>query len=495
MRKYFLLLFDLIVVMLSPFIALVIRDDFQLRASFLEGLFLYALACTVISVFVMLLLGTHRGVLRFTSFKEASRILVAATLIIVLSLALCFVINRVDGIPRSVPLIQWAFIVSTLLGTRLAIRVLLRPKKRWSRFEGNPFKEHILVVGVNCISELYLRAVADLAGDRVVVEGLLDENTMLKGRRLQHHKVIGQPVDLPQILSTLTVHGVEITRIVITMPFEDLSEKSREALLHWESGGTVTLELFEEKLGFGKHDQESDNIYDETQDADKEQVATSRQAYEILSFGKSVYTPVKRLIDIIGAALLMLLLSPLFLLTALLVAADLGLPLIFWQQRPGLYGHPFRLYKFQTMGPAHDHYGNAIPDDCRLSMIGRFLRRTRLDELPQLYHVFIGEMSFVGPRPLLPGDIPADGKARFAIRPGVTGWAQVNGGHSVPAEAKMILDLWYIANSSFLLDMKIIIMTLRVAIFGEKISIEAIEMAEKANKGREQGDFKQALER
>src|SRR5690606_991150 len=114
------------------------------------------------------------------------------------------------------------------------------------------------------------------------------------------------------------------------------------------------------------------------------------------------YWRLKRSIDVVGALLGLVLLAPLLALVAVLVALDIGLPVVFAQQRPGLGGQPFRLNKFRTMGPSHDADGHRIPDDERLSAIGRFLRRTRLDELPQLWHVLKGDMSFIGPRPLLP---------------------------------------------------------------------------------------------
>ena len=159
------------------------------------------------------------------------------------------------------------------------------------------------------------------------------------------------------------------------------------------------------------------------------------------------------------------------------MAFDVGLPTVFWQQRPGARGRPFKLYKFRTMRSAHDEQGLRIPDDERLSAVGRFLRRTRLDELPQLYNILIGEMSFVGPRPLLPVDQSAGFAARLMAQPGLTGWAQVKGGREISASDKAALDVWYLRNASLWLDIVILARTIPTIVFGERTEAEAIRQA------------------
>ena len=197
---------------------------------------------------------------------------------------------------------------------------------------------------------------------------------------------------------------------------------------------------------------------------------------EIQSLGKYGY--VKRTLDIFGASFLSVLLAPLMLVLALLVRLDVGAPVVFWQQRPGRFGRPFKLFKFCTMRPAHDMRGNRIPDEERVSLVGSLLRRTRLDELPQLYNVVIGEMSFVGPRPLLAVDQPEDMHARLSVRPGLTGLAQVHGGRNISAEDKNALDLWYIRNASLWLDIEILLRTVAVVIRGERINHAILRAAQ-----------------
>src|SRR5262249_14993921 len=156
----------------------------------------------------------------------------------------------------------------------------------------------------------------------------------------------------------------------------------------------------------------------------RQQALTSAPHVSFTSKSVAVWS-LKRIVDVFAAAFLMITLAPVTVLVGLAVALDVGFPLVFWQQRPGLYGRPFTLFKFRTMAAPHDKQLRRVPDEQRLSALGRFLRRTRLDELPQLYNVLIGDMSLVGPRPLLPCDQSPDYAARLLVRPGITGWAQV----------------------------------------------------------------------
>ncbi|MBM3553323.1 MAG: sugar transferase [Alphaproteobacteria bacterium] len=189
------------------------------------------------------------------------------------------------------------------------------------------------------------------------------------------------------------------------------------------------------------------------------------------------YWRIRRALDVAGALSLLMVLSPVMLCVAILIAIDVGLPVVFWQQRPGLNGRPFKLYKFRTMAAAHKANGERTPDDERTSDIGRFLRRTRLDELPQLLSILTGEMSFIGPRPLLPVDQPAAFSARLLVRPGLTGWAQVVGGREISAADKAALDIWYILNASPALDLEIVTRTVSMVLFGEGVDVLAVRRA------------------
>jgi len=152
------------------------------------------------------------------------------------------------------------------------------------------------------------------------------------------------------------------------------------------------------------------------------------------------------------------------LIVALLIYASMGSPVVFCQLRPGLHGKPFNIYKFRTMAKLKDVDGNLLPDELRLGRLGRVLRSFSLDELPQLFNVLRGDISIVGPRPLLMEYLPLYSSwqmRRHDVRPGITGWAQVNGRNAISWAEKFELDVWYVENQSFLLDMKIIFLTIQ----------------------------------
>lgn len=170
----------------------------------------------------------------------------------------------------------------------------------------------------------------------------------------------------------------------------------------------------------------------------------------------------KRLFDFLAACILLVFTLPLFLLVALVVRIGIGRPVLFRQPRLGLQGRPFIFLKFRTMADAVSLQQDPLPDEARLLPIGRILRRLSLDELPQLLNVLRGDMSLVGPRPLLPEYLPlynTQQARRHEVRPGITGWAQINGRNAVSWEERFRLDVWYIDHRSFWLDLKILLVT------------------------------------
>jgi len=178
---------------------------------------------------------------------------------------------------------------------------------------------------------------------------------------------------------------------------------------------------------------------------------------------KSLNFFLKRLMDILSAGAGLVLLSPFLLVVAIVVRVKLGSPVFFRQQRPGLFGKPFMLVKFRTMTGERDEKGNLLSDEVRLTRFGRFLRSTSIDELPELWNVFVGDMSLVGPRPLLMQYLDRytlEQARRHEVKPGITGWAQVNGRNALSWEEKFSLDVWYVENQNFFLDMKVLFLTL-----------------------------------
>ena len=184
---------------------------------------------------------------------------------------------------------------------------------------------------------------------------------------------------------------------------------------------------------------------------------------------------IKRLLDIVLSGCALIVLSPLLLVTAILVRVQLGSPVIFCQERPGRDEKIFKLHKFRSMSDARDENGNLLPDEIRLGKFGRNLRATSLDELPELWDIFRGKMSIVGPRPLLVKYLPLyndEQRRRHDVRPGLTGWAQVHGRNLASWEERFAYDVDYVDHINFALDVKIIFMTIRCVLAREGISAE-----------------------
>ena len=184
---------------------------------------------------------------------------------------------------------------------------------------------------------------------------------------------------------------------------------------------------------------------------------------------------IKRLLDFTLSFLALIILSPVLLVTAVMVRIKLGSPIIFHQERPGKSEKIFRLYKFRSMTDQCDENGNLLPDDQRLTRFGQILRSTSLDELPELWNILRGDMSIVGPRPLLVKYLPLyneEQRHRHDVRPGLTGWAQANGRNAISWEEKFKLDVWYVQHISFWVDVKVIFMTVKKVFCRDGISSE-----------------------
>ena len=184
----------------------------------------------------------------------------------------------------------------------------------------------------------------------------------------------------------------------------------------------------------------------------------------------------KRSVDLIVASAALVAALPALVITALLILLKMGRPALFRQTRPGYREKPFTIYKFRTMHEVVDSQGAPLPDGERLGWLGSFLRRTSLDELPELWNVFRGDMSLVGPRPLLIKYLPfytEEERVRFMVRPGITGWAQVNGRNEAGWNDRLSKDIWYVRNRSFLLDIKILGMTVAKVLRREQVIVDA----------------------
>ena len=500
-RKYLAFILELGWIAASPFAALLIRHNFDVGLADLEKLFSYALLTIASATLVFLAAGLHRRIWRFASLNDILRLLAACSVALGVALFAGFAWNRLDGISRALPILQWLIMVAGLAGMRVAARLLL------FRARGAPIAsdgvlgagapEHVLIIGLNPLTELYLRALQSYAQGRLAVAGILASGARLKNRILQQFEVLGAPEDIRLVLREQDSHGVNVTRIVLTEPIERLSQSARKALVEVQNERNLRIEPFCERLGLfpeGGEEEQADRLGNDTgaaSDAGREGAVTAAppeapgacaQGCGVAPYGLS---RLKRLLDFAGASILILLLAPVLALVSLLVVIGIGRPLTFFQMRPGLDGRPFRLYKFRTMRPTYDERsGRFLSEAERETAIGRLLRRFRLDELPQLYNILVGEMSFVGPRPLLARDLPRTDEPlgervgeRLEVRPGLTGWAQINGGRDVTPSDKVALDLWYVRHASLARDLEIVWRTAAMVLWGERLNGQAIAAA------------------
>ena len=468
MQRYRALAADLGWVAFTPFLALLIRDNFVFYLPHWEAITAYAAISFVTCVAAFVIGGSHKTLWQYTSLPDVLRIIAVVTVGLLLAVSISFVGSRLEGVARSVPVIYWFVLVSAIVGTRVAFRIWHERPRHDRSMRSEARAQNVLVVGEGPLTELYLRSVAAYGSKAVAIVGILSDRSDSDGRRLRQQEILGTPGELLHVIDRLEVHGVVVERIAVMQPLEAFSDHAAEALSALERGSSVKVDWIVERLGListpaNPDDRALDPLL-------KDDAGLALQAVgeaETLSLGQ--YGPIKRGLDVLAALLLTALVAPLVLVIGLLVCLDVGFPLVFWQQRPGRFGRPFKLFKFRTMGAAHDAQGNRVPDEQRSSNIGRLLRRTRLDELPQLYNILIGEMSFIGPRPLLPPDQPEDMNLRLSVRPGLTGFAQVHGGRNVSIEDRNSLDVWYIRHASLWLDVKILLLTAKVLIGGERI--------------------------
>jgi lipopolysaccharide/colanic/teichoic acid biosynthesis glycosyltransferase len=463
---------DLCLVACATVAALVVRDNFAIAALRLMGLVPYLLVTVSVAAVALPIFGVNRSLWQFASMRDGLRIVAATLFVVVSAVAIGFIFNRLEDIPRGLPAIQGLIIVSVLVGGRVLTRLLYNRRVRPAHVPHSDRVETVLVIGLNKLAELYVQCLAELGTGRTRIAGLLGEEGRV-GLSVHSHSVLGTPEQVVSILRRLELHGVFVDRILVAAARDNLSVRTQDALSQVVETTTICIEYLVERMGLQPPPAGSAVA----KPASAETVSSALAAFD-QAFDQVPYHRVKRAIDLFGSALLLITVAPLFLAVGLLVAADVGLPLVFWQQRPGLRGRPFKLYKFCTMAEAYSSDGQRKSDNTRVSALGNFLRRSRLDELPQVFNILKGEMSFVGPRPLLPVDQPIDSKSRLSVRPGLTGWAQIRGGRQISSEDKAALDAWYVRNLSLTLDLKIMLKTMPILIFGEPVTEMAIVHAQ-----------------
>ena len=483
---------DSMLAVLATLSAIFLRTDLVVQWPDLAASMPYLLTTAATATVFVGASGLDLGFWRFASLPDIVRVIGVSVAVTVATVAIVFAVNRLEGVARAIPFMQAILIATFLMTPRLVWRARFTMRKRnpvpamipaWSQ----PV-ENVLVVGANSLAEVFLRALLESGATHVKVAGIVSARRRHVGRFLRQYRVLGTFDEIDRIIAEQAVHGVYIRRVILAVPPDTLPPHTREALVQLEAEQGVALDPLAARLA-GPYPAAGGAVRPAAANQVGEARAVRRpgslvgmpsdgfRLWDLESLARAPYWRCKRTADIVITAGAALLLLPVWCLTLLLVTIDLGWPPIFWQDRLGLGGTSFRLYKFRTMAPAHDQGGALIPDEDRVSAIGRLLRRCRLDELPQLWNVLAGDMALTGPRPLLPMDQPEGAPNRLVVRPGLTGWAQVQGGRTIGPVEKAALDLWWIRHASLALDLRILAGTVRMTVLGDKVNDRAVAEA------------------
>lgn len=446
---------DVAIAIASPFLAWVARDLFVGFQRIPSGFFFYSTVSAATTLLFLRLSGASRVAWSFFSVPDALDALFSVCFGITVAAIASFFFDRLETVPRSLVFIHAFIHILGYVGARF---ILKRYTQRYNPTRRRP--TYALLIGCNQIAYVYVRAVESIAFGSLKIIAALTHDPSMVGHRIRGVNIVSVFENLENVIGQFKIRGIDIKRLVIAANETEISPKSLDLIFDVANRHKLVVSdihlLFSEVAGPVGLDEDFD-------------------VDEIILRGP--YWGIKRSIDVSAAILLLFMISPIFLLTAVLVWKDVGKPLVFWQERPGRHGMLFYVYKFRTMKDAVGFDGIPIPDHMRTSKIGLLLRKLRLDELPQIWNIFAGDMSFIGPRPLLFIDQPEEVSQRLAVRPGISGWAQVNGGKMVTAEEKRALDLWYISHASLMLDIKIIVLTLFVMVRGDVARPEAVKEA------------------
>jgi lipopolysaccharide/colanic/teichoic acid biosynthesis glycosyltransferase len=454
---------------ISPFAAFLLRDGAIYSPSSVAR---YCGVSFFVSLLVFQWFQTSSPISRFYSLRDAFELFKACVLIAALSAVAAFLLTRLEDAPRSIPILHFLLLAAGLLGGRVLLR--LRQNYRDAPLsEAAKNVDRVLIIQASRLAWFFTKMVEELAPDRYRIVAILDEEPKLKHRSLNGYPIIGAPADLEKVVADYAMHGVRIDKVVLAAQPQDLSPGTWEDVSRLCLTLNIVLQVLPERL----ISEDAANRAESVVIAHPNALAIARQ----YDFNKSLDRPFwafKRGFDLVLALISAVVLSPIAVVVCGLVVLDVGLPIVFWQQRVGRNGAPLHLYKFRTLQTLFDRQTKERRLAQEPSSIGRFLQRTRLDELPQLWNILSGDMSLVGPRPLLPADQPDDLEVRLMVRPGLTGWAQVSGGKLISADEKNALDAWYIRYASLWLDLKIAIRTIwMLLVTGDRRDEKAISIA------------------
>jgi lipopolysaccharide/colanic/teichoic acid biosynthesis glycosyltransferase len=459
--RIYLSMWDLFWTLTSPGLALYLRDPSVIFNNPDSSVFIYYWVLS--SGFAILALFAFRlqdGMTRYFSVHEALDIAEAVLFAELMTFAALFTLTHLDGIPRSMPLIHGLLLAGGLLAARVCVRIMASEDNEPPDYQGR--RERIILIGANRFASSFIQLLKAYAPQQQRVIAVLDNDAAMIGRAISGVQVLGSPHELEAIVSEFAIHGIGTDRIVIAGEVDFLSPPVLHEVERICQKRQIELTFLPRMIGVSERR------------LSNAPAIISKPVDSGPSFALSPFFRLKRWIDVVGSLALIVLFFPFLVLTGVLVLLDVGPPIFFWQERLGWKGRSFLIYKFRTLRAPFDSTGNPTLGSRQPSLIGRFLRATRLDELPQLLNVLFGEMSLIGPRPLLPEDQPANTSVRLSVRPGISGWAQVNGAKLVTKEEKEKMDEWYVRNASLGLDLRIIMMTIKVILRGRVSSQEIL---------------------
>jgi lipopolysaccharide/colanic/teichoic acid biosynthesis glycosyltransferase len=463
---------DVVWAALTPLLALYLRDAQILSVQGAPATVLYCGLSFVFALIAFLVFRVSHSISHYFSLHDAVSIVSAVIVAGLTTTAVLFTFTRLDGVPRSIPILQGLVLAAGLLVARGAMALWYKNDQQAEAADHSAV-EHIIMIGSSRLTSLYIKLLQTHAPAQREVIAVLDDRPKLLGRTMSGVPVVGSPNQLDAIIEEFAVHGIPTDRVIIGGNDSLLSPPVLDEVRDTCVQRDVVLDFVPNLIGLPP-------------------LPAPRQA-ELLrlpsaaapsTYALPFYFQYKRLIDFMIALLTIVLLSPVFLTVSVLVLLDLGSPVVFWQKRLGRNGRTFLLYKFRTLHALFDRNGQPNSNGAYGSWIGKFLRALRLDELPQLFNVLVGDMSLIGPRPLLPRDQPTNCNLRLLVRPGITGWAQVNGGKLITTEEKGALDDWYVHNASFWLDLRIALYTLAFLFTGERrfeAAVRAANILQQAN--------------
>ena len=445
--------FDLVWAGISPAVAFLVRDG---RINSVHNIVIYCGIALGVSIVIFQWFRVSSSIPMFFSGHDALTLAQACFIIVAVTVALLFTFTRLNEAPRSVPFLHMFLLLSGLLGQRALSRLLA--KRRFgntSVFPGKSF-ENILIIKASRLAWFFSKMVEEFVSNDSRIVAILDERPWLHNRSLNGYQIVGPPDNLEKIVDEYAAHGVEIHKVVIAARRDSMNAETLAEVGAVCAAKNLNIEWLHEKF-----------FYSSRVTGGALQAAAIRNI-PAQKFVNRPYWAFKRLLDFVFSIVGLIAISPLAISVALLVFLDVGYPIVFWQQRIGHLGRPLHLYKFRTMRASFDRNGRPIESSERASSIGLFFRRSRLDEIPQLFNVLAGSMSLIGPRPLLPIDQPKTASIRLQVKPGISGLAQVNGGKLLSAEEKNALDSWYIQHASPLLDIKILFLSVLTLVRGDQ---------------------------